>query len=225
MRHGEASSSGEPPHAFSRKEPKVLRRGRCHETPFFSGGSRENGAEITRRNNDDPPRIDVAAAKCKRLPRIRQVLYDIEHDDDVNVSDFPQRLLIRFSLEDMQSRIAGMISRLRSQFEPNDIEMATRFRQEKPVGTSNFQQPSAAPVAANEVDAARKFPPQHFLAAEIIRISIGMAAAKVVFGIIERRIKSVCVRAAGPAQAALKDAPAVNMESEVVLGDRAAGAT
>jgi hypothetical protein len=35
----------------------------------------------------------------------------------------------------------------------------------------------------------------------------------------------VCVRAAGPAQAALKDAPAVNMESEVVLGDRAAGAT
>ncbi len=60
MRHGEASSSGEPAHAFSRKEPKVLRWG--HETPFFSGGSRENGAEITRRNNDDTPRIDVAAA-------------------------------------------------------------------------------------------------------------------------------------------------------------------
>ncbi len=153
------------------------------------------------------------------------MLYDIEHDDDVNVSDFPQPLLIRLSLENMQSRTAGVIDRLGSQFEANDIEMPTRLRQEKPVGTSNFQQPSAAPVAANEVDAARKFPPQHFLAADIIRISVGTAAGKIVFGIIERRIEALCVRAASPAQAALKDAAAVNMETEVVLGDRAAGAT
>ncbi len=52
-----------------------------------------------------------------------------------------------------------------------------------------------------------------------------MAAGKIVFGIIERRIKALCVRAAGPAQAALKDAAAVNMKTEVVLCDRAAGAT
>jgi hypothetical protein len=155
----------------------------------------------------------------------RQVLYDVEHNDDVYVSDFSQRVFISLSVEDVQSRATGVVGRLRCQFEANDIEVPARFHQEKPVGTSNFQQSSPMPIAANKLDAARKFPPQHFLAAEIIRISVGMGAGKIVCGIIEGRIKALCIGAAGPTRTALKDAAAVHTETERVLGDRAASAT
>ena len=71
----------------------------------------------------------MSAAKRKRLSRIQQVLYHVEHDDDVYFSDFPQSLLIRLSLEDTQPGATGVIGCLRGQFEPNDVEMPASFHQ------------------------------------------------------------------------------------------------
>jgi len=58
----------------------------------------------------------------------------------------------------------------------------------------------------------------------IFSVAVGMTAGKIVFGIIERRFESLRVGAAGPTHAARKDVAAVKTETEVMLGDGAAGA-
>src|SRR5712691_12355029 len=141
------------------------------------------------------------------------------------MTDAPQIRLVRDALQDVQSGAAGMLRRLRRGLDPGDFEMASGLDQKKSVGASELQEPAAAAIAANELDAARELAAQDRLGPAIIEIAVGAAAGKVVLGIVGGGIEAGRFGAAEPATAAREDIAAVDLEAQDVVGHATAGRT
>src|SRR5229473_3233707 len=153
------------------------------------------------------------------------MLDNIEQDDDIHMTDAAQGRLVGHPLQHVQSGAAGMLRRLRRELDPGDVEMAGGLQQKEAVGASELQEPAAAAIAANELDAARELAAQDRLGPEIIEIAVGAAAGKVVLGIVGGGIESGRFGAAEPATAAPEDIAAMDLEAQDVVGRAAAGRT
>ncbi len=55
---------------------------------------RRQRAEVAGGNDDDAAGIEMALAQSERLARVRQVLDDVEHDDDVEHAEAGQGRLV-----------------------------------------------------------------------------------------------------------------------------------
>src|SRR5262249_62091370 len=96
--------------------------------------------------------------------------------------------------------------RLPRQLDAGHVEMARRFLEKEAVGASEFQQPAAVAVTADEFDAAGELAAQHRLSAEIVGIAVGAAAREIVFGIVGGGVEA---RGCGGPPAALPALPNV----------------
>ena len=139
------------------------------------------------------------------------------------MTDLSQVGFVRHSLHDVQAGAAAMLGGLRGQLDPGHIEMARRLHEEKAIGAAQFQQLSAAAIAADEIDAARELAAQHRLGAEIIRIAVGVPAGKIILGVVGGGIKSGRFGAAEAATLALQDVASVGPEAQGVVSRAAAG--
>src|SRR5262249_27455286 len=118
----------------------------------------------------------------------------------------------------IQARPPAMLGRVRGELDPDHLEMARSLHEEESIGASQFEQLPATTIAADEIDAACEFAPQHGLGAEIVGISVGTAAGEIIPGVVGGGIETGCLGAAEAAVAALQNVAAVDPKAELVVG-------
>src|SRR5262249_19245352 len=93
-------------------------------------------------------------------------------------------------------------------------EVARRFLEKEAVGAAELQKLSLATEAANEIDAAGELAAQHRLGPAIVGIAIGMAAGKIVLGVVGSGIEGGRFGAAETAAIALQNIATVDVKAQ-----------
>ena len=70
--------------------------------------------------------------------RFRQVLDDVEQDNDIDATGLPQVFLIRGSLQDVQAHAPGVVGGVLRQFDARSLEKTSGLRQKEPIGASQY---------------------------------------------------------------------------------------
>ncbi len=135
-------------------------------------------------------------AQRQRFARIRQMLDDVEQNDDIHLAEPLQGRRVRHALQNIQTRAPAVFGGLGGEFDAGDVEIARRLHEKEPVGASELKQLAALAVPADEIDAAGKLAAQHRLCTEVVGVAIGVAAGKIVVGVVGGGIESGRFRAA-----------------------------
>src|SRR5215475_8462964 len=97
--------------------------------------------------------------------------------------------------------------------------------QEKAVGASDFQQPSAIIPLANERHSPRKLPPQYRFGSEVIGITVRLLSREILFGVVACRVKGRRLGLPEPAGRTSQNIAAVDERQESLFRDLGAGRT
>ena len=151
----------------------------------------------------------MTRAERKRLVGIRQVLDDIEENDDVQHPELRKRGRINNPGEHVQALLPRMRGGIVGNLDTRYIEIAPGFLQEEPIGAADIEQPAAALMPADEVYRMGEFAPQHRLSSAIIRVTVSVGAGEIIGCIVVLRVKARRLSAAKPACRALQNVAAV----------------
>src|SRR5271166_1923139 len=99
-----------------------------------AGSFCEKGSEIPGRYDDETAGIEVARAERKHLPRIREMLDDIEENDDVQHPEFAQRAFVGDTGDHLQPPLLRMAGRFCGDLDSRDVEIGPCFEEKEPIG-------------------------------------------------------------------------------------------
>src|SRR6266550_8041983 len=85
MLHRQSELPRDPQQAFLGEVPEMLRW--RHQSPLRARPASHDRCEVTGRDHDNTARFEVAVAKREHFPRLRKMLDDIKHRDDVNLTN------------------------------------------------------------------------------------------------------------------------------------------
>src|SRR5260370_17756203 len=100
-----------------------------------------------------------------------------------------------------------MLGRLLGQFNSPGIKIALGFLEKKTVGASEIEQPAAAAIAVNKLDAAGKFSSQDGLGGAIIRVAVAVSTGKIIAGVIDLGIEARGLRSSQAPTVTLPNIP------------------
>src|SRR4029450_12680697 len=126
----------------------------------------------------------MTAPRPQRLAGLRQMLDDVEQNDDIHLTEPLQGRRVRHALQNIQTRAPAVFGGLRSELDACHVEMARRLHEKEPVGASKLKQLATLAVLADEVDAAGKLAAQHRLCTAVVGVAVGAAAGKIVLGVV-----------------------------------------
>ena len=131
------------------------------------------------------------------------------------MTDPPQVGLIRHPLTGHSVRRGGHGRRPPSANSmPATSKCSRGLLQEKAIGASQLQQLPVAAIAADEIDAAGELAAQDRLGSEIVGVAVGVAAGKVIPGVVSGGIEARRFRAAKPAISHCKMSQPLALEAQ-----------
>src|SRR4029450_10009375 len=90
----------------------------------------------------------MIAAQRQRLARIRQMLDDVEQNDDIHPAEPLQVRRVRHALQNIQTRAPAVFGGLWSELDTCHVEIARRLHEKEPVSASELKQPAACTALA-----------------------------------------------------------------------------
>src|SRR5215831_47849 len=203
-----ADRMGQRRDAVAVEEPKVLRR--RHQAPLRAGRPRRQGTEVSGRQHDDSIRPEMVREQREGLLRVRQMLDDVEEDDDIQGAKRVESRFAQQAADDVQAEIASIgSSRLRRLDAAHLKSGAAGFIEKEAVGATDLKQVALWLAPLDEFDRAAELAPQHGFRAAIIGVAVGLTAGKVAIVIIGEGIEARCLGASQSAVTTLKDVATV----------------